>query len=381
MEIHRVTRIGGDASLSIEVKDGYVERGVFLCKAPVRGFEKLLIGKNPFFAIEASMRICGICHASHGIACCEAIEHAIGVYPPRDGLLLREACGIANRLQSHILNQLLIIRDFFKREFQKELTKLLFEALETCNHILQTLGGTPTHPPAITIGGMNKNIPESKISRLTQNILKLEELLNNYNDRLLNDKIFSDTASLLQEVEIKKPILASHLFYGDRFNIKIDKISIEKTDSQSTSMIAKYENRIIEVGPKARLTVYKNFNGNTLFDRQISRVRELILNIERLKEIIGDIDFSGVTRTSEIPFRGGNGVGVFEAPRGTLIHRVTLDDTGYISSYQVIVPTMFNIPIISEAIKGIPIEIVPVIPRLFDPCIPCAVHVMRMDTI
>ncbi len=378
IKVERVTRIGGEASLHLEVRDGYVERGEFICNAPVRGFEKLLVGKNPFFAVEASMRICGICHASHGIACCEAIEHALGIYPPRDGLLLREACGITNRLQSHILQQILIMRDIFKEEIQENVLKLLFESLETCNRILQILGGTPTHPPAITIGGMSRGVPESKVQRLKQDISKLDELLNRYADVFMDEDNLSETSFLMKNMKFGKPVLASHLFYGDRFNIRVDRVSLEKENQHSTALSARYDGKVVEVGPLARLRIYRSFHGDSLFDRQIARVKELLLNMERLKEIMEEVDFGGVVRTSELPFRGGRGVGVFEAPRGTLIHMVTLDDAGYISSYRVIVPTMFNIPVISDAVRGIPVRIAPVIPRLFDPCIPCAVHMVRV---
>jgi len=48
-------------------------------------------GKSPIFVIEAVMRVCGTCHAAHAITSCEAFEHALGIIPPRDGMLLREA--------------------------------------------------------------------------------------------------------------------------------------------------------------------------------------------------------------------------------------------------------------------------------------------------
>lgn len=177
--------------------------------------------------------------------------------------------------------------------------------------------------------------------------------------------------------------------YGDRSNISMEDISTHSYQkivkdppdiiNKSTSLIALYRGRPVETGPRARLSTYKSFRGHSLFDIQRARVEEMKINVERLSEILSEIDIEASTRSTEIPLRRGNGVGVFEAPRGTLIHRVSIDSNGYISGYRIIVPTMFNIPIISSAMKGVPMEIVHMVPRLFDPCIPCAVHVMRLD--
>ncbi|RLG63952.1 coenzyme F420 hydrogenase [archaeon] len=392
----RITRIGGEAKLYIRCDGDTVLYGLFICEAPVRGFEKLLVGKNPFFAVEASMRICGICHTSHGIACCEAIEHAIGIYPPRDGLLLREACGILNRIQSHILHQFLILNDFFKKEFKKILLKNLFKALEFCNRLLSRIGGAPTHPPNITIGGLMKGVPEARMGDIQRDLGELEKLVREYvREFFLDDDKLSNKVDILREYNLELGKVASHMFYGDRFNINVEEVSvvhpmdlIENPISEelrgilakSSALCALYRGKKVEVGPRSRMTIYRGFKGSTLYDLQRARVLEMELNIERLKEIFNEVDLSAPVRTGEIPLRKGSGIGVFEAPRGTLIHKVKLDDTGHIESYKVIVPTMFNIPVIGEAVRGIPKSMASVIPRLFDPCIPCAVHMVEVRT-
>ncbi len=82
-------RVGGEAELLAYDVGGIVEKAYFITTAPVRGFERIVKGKNPVFAVNAVMRICGICHAAHGIASAEAIEDAMGVSPPANGRYLR----------------------------------------------------------------------------------------------------------------------------------------------------------------------------------------------------------------------------------------------------------------------------------------------------
>lgn len=182
IDVTREVRIGGEADIYVEVEGNEVKRAFFICRAPVRGFEKLLVGKNIHFAVEASMRICGICHAAHGIACCEAIEHALGICPPRDGILLREACGIANRIQSHLLQQILVMNDFFPNDEKRKVEKLLFESLEISNRILFLIGGSSIHPSNIVIGGMMKGLSEHHLNTLQREINKLTEFLENYSE-------------------------------------------------------------------------------------------------------------------------------------------------------------------------------------------------------
>jgi hydrogenase large subunit len=87
----------------------------------------------------------------------------------------------------------------------------------------------------------------------------------------------------------------------------------------------------------------------------------------------------------------GTGVGVTEAPRGALGHWIKIQ-SGKTANYQIVTPTCWNASPrddkgkrgpIEEALIGTPvtntaepIEVVRVI-HSFDPCLSCAVHVMR----
>ncbi|HIP89564.1 MAG TPA: coenzyme F420 hydrogenase, partial [Thermococcus paralvinellae] len=120
LQINELCRVAGEAKLILHHENGEVKKANFIAIAPVRGFEKLVIGKNPLFAVEAVMRICGLCHSSHGNATAEAIENALGILPPRNGLLIREALGLINRIQSHILQLVMIAGDIITEEKRME---------------------------------------------------------------------------------------------------------------------------------------------------------------------------------------------------------------------------------------------------------------------
>jgi NAD-reducing hydrogenase large subunit len=85
--------------------------------------------------------------------------------------------------------------------------------------------------------------------------------------------------------------------------------------------------------------------------------------------------------------RRGEGVGVVEAPRGTLIHHYWADDCGKIEKVNIIVATAHNNSAINrslsavarEFVKGGKIEegalnMVEMAVRCYDPCLSCATH-------
>jgi coenzyme F420 hydrogenase subunit alpha len=47
-------------------------------------------------------------------------------------------------------------------------------------------------------------------------------------------------------------------------------------------------------------------------------------------------------------------------------------------SSKIVVPTMFNIPVMEEMAKGLSVKAAEAVMRLYDPCIPCTTHVVRM---
>ena len=68
-----------------------------------RGFENILVGRDPKDAPSLTERICGVCPVSHGLASMLALEDAAGLSVPANARLLRNLVLGANYLQSHIL--------------------------------------------------------------------------------------------------------------------------------------------------------------------------------------------------------------------------------------------------------------------------------------
>jgi F420-non-reducing hydrogenase large subunit len=121
-----------------------------------------------------------------------------------------------------------------------------------------------------------------------------------------------------------------------------------------------------------------------------ARLVELIYAAERLMELIADPEITDpnvrVIPTA-IPTEG---VGVVEAPRGTLIHHYTTDEKGIVTKVNLIVGTTHNHAAISLSIKqaaeklitsgkvvteGL-LNMVEMAFRAYDPCFSCATHTL-----
>lgn len=117
-----------------------------------------------------------------------------------------------------------------------------------------------------------------------------------------------------------------------------------------------------------------------------ARLIELQYAAERLLELVQDDEITSTDIRAE-PGEPGEGVGIVEACRGTLIHHYTLDDQGLAQNVNLIVATLNNSAAISmsirDAAKGVIkngevsdglLNMVEMAFRAYDPCFACATH-------
>ena len=71
-EVHELTRVEGEGSLRLRVKDGeVVEARLGIFEAP-RYFEQLVVGRTPDEVIDIVARICGICPVAYQMSASHA---------------------------------------------------------------------------------------------------------------------------------------------------------------------------------------------------------------------------------------------------------------------------------------------------------------------
>ncbi len=117
-----------------------------------------------------------------------------------------------------------------------------------------------------------------------------------------------------------------------------------------------------------------------------ARLIELLYCAEAIQELLQDPDLLGkdLVRQGE---RRCMGIGVLEAPRGTLIHHYEVDAEGLVTRANLIVPTTHNNQVMNAAIRQVAVHYLdgqeltePLLNRIemalraYDPCLSCATH-------
>jgi sulfhydrogenase subunit alpha len=180
----------------------------------------------------------------------------------------------------------------------------------------------------------------------------------------------------------------------------------EKTVGHSTAKHSSFRGSPFMVGSLARLTVNPRrlmgklavamkrlklqLPADNPMDNNKAQALELINDVERALEIIGQLLRDGIQDERPVPVqpRAGTGAAITEAPRGLLIHSYTYDDEGRVTAADVITPTALNAASIelhfrraveqsTDRDEAVIAKRLQMIARAYDPCISCSVHLLR----
>jgi hydrogenase large subunit len=165
-----------------------------------------------------------------------------------------------------------------------------------------------------------------------------------------------------------------------------------KADAYSWLKAPRYSGQAYETGALARMWVNGDYQwGVSVMDRHFARALEAKKVAAAMQGWLGQLRLGSPVYSNQQARTAGSGVGLTEAPRGALGHWVSTV-SGKITNYQVITPTCWNASPrddkhlpgpMEKALIGTPvqdpaqpIEVLRVI-HSFDPCLSCAVHVIR----
>ena len=170
----------------------------------------------------------------------------------------------------------------------------------------------------------------------------------------------------------------------------------DKPLAYSWAKAPRYDNEVVEVGPLARMIINKDpliselFNkfGSCVYTRTLARLHEIVKLVREIDTWIEKINPGEPFYIKPNKKPDGEGIGLIEAPRGSLGHWVVIEKNR-IKNYQVITPTAWNMScrdskdvpgVVEKALIGTfigdeknPVEIAHII-RSFDPCLVCTVH-------
>jgi hydrogenase large subunit len=398
-----VTRISGFMEIQADVENNRVvdarTEGLLF-----RGFEKMLVGRNPLDAVYFTQRICGICSTAHSMASTLALEDALGIVPSEQGRYLRDIIHGCEFLQNHIRHfYQYTIPDFvrlpeeyplFKTEHHDfrlpkvkhdRLVRDYFDSLElsrSAHKMLAVLGGKAPHNHGVFPGGITTQATTDKIIKIKSILHSIYQFIH---DRMLPDvytiaDYYGDYFSIgkgygnllsfgcfngykdLGTLYVAPLVYSAGkitAFNPEHITEEIDyawykgdsgkpfeanpQADMNKPEAYTWVKAPRYEGLPFETGPLARQWLAGEYrNGISTMDRTIARVLEAI-KVARVMNTLLEQLIPGVSEQEvySIPDTAV-GKGLIDTTRGALGHWLKINNQ-VISFYQIITPSSWNL--------------------------------------
>ncbi len=175
-------RVEGDLEIKLEITDGAV-REAWVNSPLYRGFEQILLGKDPTDALVYTPRICGICSVSQSMAAAAALASVQGLTPPPNGALLQNLILAAENAADHLTHfYIFYMPDFARPVYEKEpwyaaaqarykavegtAAREVLQARAQFLHLMGTLAGRWPHTLGLQPGGTTRAIGAAEQARV-----------------------------------------------------------------------------------------------------------------------------------------------------------------------------------------------------------------------
>lgn len=418
--VEGLSRVEGEGSLHVTVRDGEVGDVSLDIFEPPRYFEALLVGRHFSEAPDITARICGICPVAYQLTACAAMEDLCEVLVSDAIADLRRLLYCGEWIQSHALHvYLLHAPDFLHCADAVELAtrdrRAVQRGLElkrTGNLIMQTVGGRAIHPVNVRVGGFFRAPDPDAIAALEEPLrraldLALDTVAWTAGFDFPDERGDYDFVALHRDdqyaIDSGSPRSTSGL---DVDAAHLAGLIVEEHVERSTALHARLAGRgDYLTGPLARFAL----NVDQLPPRAAGAARDAGLGREcrnpfrsivvRAVELVAACEealrlvrhyVAPVPAVAPVRARAGVGVGVTEAPRGLLLHEYEVDDEGTIRRARIVPPTSQNQASIEDDLRRV-VEHGLDLPdeelqwrceqavRNHDPCISCAAHFIDLE--
>lgn len=443
--IDPITRIEGHAKITIHLDEQGIVRDARLHITQFRGFEKLCEGRRFSEMPALTARICGICPVSHLIASAKACDALLAVRIPATAEKLRRIFNLAQMVQSHALSFFhLSSPDFILGMDADPATRNLVGVIQANpqmardgirlrqfgQQIIEWLAGKRIHPSWVVPGGVAQPLSADKREQMLAGIPEAIDITQRAIEwfkgvlRQFSEEIqtFANFPSLFLGLVTETGTLEHYdgvlRVVDSAGNVIADKIDPNDYQDYIGEAVEPwtylkfpyykpigYPEGIYRVGPLARLNLIDRC-GTPLADEawaefralergavlssfyyHYARLVEILYGLERIQQLLNDPDILSTRVQAVAGPNRSEGIGVAEAPRGTLIHHYRIDENGLITWANLIIATGHNnlamnrgiLQAAKHFVKGDRIQEgmlnrVEAVIRCFDPCLSCSTH-------
>ncbi len=446
--IEPVSRVEGHGKVTILLDDDNKVHQVRLHIVEFRGFEKFIQGR-PYWEVPVMVqRLCGICPVSHHLAASKALDVVLGarkLTPTAEKM--RRLMHYGQIMQSHALHFFHLCSPDLLFGFDSDVERRNIVGVaqqypDTAKQgvllrkygqeVIRLTAGKRIHGTGAVPGGMNKSLSFAERDLLlkdayqmiewARNAVKLVKDLHHQNitsyntfgafkanfmslvgndgamdlyhgklrgrddsgDILFDGVDYDDYSDLIQE-EVKSWSYMKFPYWKsmgkDKGWYRVGPLSrVQNCDFISTPFAEAERKEFIAYGGTMPIHAPLAYHW--------ARMIEMLHAVELIKETLHDPDITGSELMTSGP-RENEGVGVIEAPRGTLIHHYQVDENDLVTMCNLIVSTTHNNQAMNEAVRQVArqyldghtvteglLNHIEVAIRAFDPCLSCATHAL-----
>ena len=445
--IDPVTRIEGHSRITIQLDDRGEVVDAHFHVTQFRGFERITQGR-PVHEMPALMaRICGICPVSHLIASAKAVDDIMAVEPTPTGADLRRIMNLGQIVQSNALSFFHLSSPdlLFGFDADPAVRNIIGVARKNPalardgiglrkwgQQIIEWLGGKRIHPEGIVPGGvafqLTVEVRDRILAGVPEAIAAVERAIAWYKTDMLR---WEEEASTFGNVRSAFMGLVDRQGNVDHYggwlrvvdadgNHLADKVDPRTFNDYIGEAVEPwsylkstywkpmgYPDGLYRVGPLARLNVAER-TGTPRADEELEKFRwrvgriasssfhyhyarliDTLHAIEKIELLLRGPDILSSHVRSVAGINRNEGIGVSEAPRGTLMHHYKVDDNGLVEWVNLVIATGHNNMAMNRAVLQVArrhvkadrleegmLNRVEAVIRCYDPCLSCSTHAL-----
>jgi len=387
-----IDQIEGEASIYFEMKKDKVDFAT-IAFPHFRGMESILKAKPALDALVITPRVCGICGHAHLMASVRAIESAYAnanksVHLSAKAENIRELTLVLEMIQNHFKWIYLVIMPELAKltNSKRTLTPLKGAyAASIATKALALFAGQWPHSSYMLPGGVTCDVTHLERIKAQGYIDELIAFFQKESfgidlETFLSYTSCGELATLNSDIGcIEKELIQMGMhqkgFAHDRYismgehrfttkakvsqtrhsSIDDKYVTTENAFCPSATSFAKnalYKDSYYETGPLARamasnISMIKNIHRrykDSAYSRVIARIYETAQLLDHAKTLVSNLSLDDDSLSTPLPIEeiSSHGVGIVEAPRGPLMHRISIRQ-GLIQEYEIITPTQWNI--------------------------------------
>ncbi len=395
INVEHITRVEGHGNIVLNVKEGKIEE----------------------------LRLEIVDSIGHTTASLHALENGLGIEPSEQTTLMRKFAFYGEMLQSHLLHAYFLAAPdyvgapsvFPLVKTHPEVVQRALKLKRLANDMCSVIGGRHIHPVSLKVKTLSK-LPDKDAVKAVRD--RLQDALADLQATVELFKTFK-----VPQFEREMEFVCLHdpdeyaMFSGDiirsttcgdtpldSYQDQIHEFVVPHSTakharskagtSYMVGALARFNINYDQLHPQAKEAAealglqpmcYNSFHNTTAQVVECVHCAHAALeDVDRL------LDMDWVEEDPAVDVKACRCIGAADVPRGLLIHDYTLDDDGYVTAANLVIPTAQNCnnveqdmyKLVPDILDRKPEEIqmlLEMLVRAYDPCISCSVHLLKVE--